>query len=383
MPVEVVLGQRRHHHDLRRPADVGGLEARRLHDPAVDVGRRLGVERRIARCCRPRSSRVPSAVGQRAGDRRRRALALGAGDAGDPRAVRLLQPQARGRRPGAAPPRATAIAASPYRLMPGLFTTTAQSPSAASAAGGSTSPARPPPARRGRSSTTTPAPPRARRGGAGWPGPRCPRPRRRRRRSGGQPTRRAVGIRVRDEGAAHRLGQGGGGHPSADHAGAQLAAQRAEHRAVAAVGSVAGQHRGGAALARRRRRTRTASRRRRGRAGSGTPAAGRAGRAARRRRTPSRSAARRQERGEDQVDEAALVALAAPVVEALRRVEVEGPVAAAERAVVPLEARRTARRSTARSRAAAARSTRVRRRGPRPARPGTRPRTPGSSTTGG
>src|SRR6202035_780330 len=41
-----------------------------------------------------------------------------------------------------------------------------------------------------------------------------------------------------------------------------------------------------------------------------------------------------QERGQDQVDEAALVAPAAPVVEPLGLVQVEGPVAAAERAVV-------------------------------------------------
>src|SRR6202167_4851998 len=45
----------------------------------------------------------------------------------------------------------------------------------------------------------------------------------------------------------------------------------------------------------------------------------------------------RQERGEDQVDEAALVALPAPVIEPARRIAVEGLVAAAERAVVLLE----------------------------------------------
>ena len=43
---------------------------------------------------------------------------------------------------------------------------------------------------------------------------------------------------------------------------------------------------------------------------------------------------RRHERGQDQVDEAALVALAAPVVEAAAGVDVKGPVTAAERAVV-------------------------------------------------
>src|SRR6185437_701756 len=40
------------------------------------------------------------------------------------------------------------------------------------------------------------------------------------------------------------------------------------------------------------------------------------------------------ERGQDQVDEAALVALPAPVVKAARGVDVKGPVAAAERPVV-------------------------------------------------
>ena len=68
----------------------------------------------------------------------------------------------------------------------------------------------------------------------------------------------------------------------------------------------------------------------------------------------------RQERGEDQVDEAALVAPPAPVVEPGGRVDREGPVAAAEDPVVALGERRTARPPRARCRGGAARSTRDR-----------------------
>ena len=102
-----------------------------------------------------------------------------------------------------------------------------------------------------------------------------------------------------------------------------------------------------------RRRTRTACCRARCPAGRGTcpparsvPGPGRP--AARgRRRSASRSAGG-HERRQDQVDEAALVAAAAPVIEAARRVDVERAVTAAERAVVLGEPRRTAGPPTAR-----------------------------------
>ena len=71
---------------------------------------------------------------------------------------------------------------------------------------------------------------------------------------------------------------------------------------------------------------------------------------------------RRHERGQDQVDEAALVALAAPVVEAAPGVDVKGPVTAAERAVVLRQVRRTAPPPTARCGRGARRSSRA---GPR------------------
>ena len=100
---------------------------------------------------------------------------------------------------------------------------------------------------------------------------------------------------------------------------------------------------------RRRPRTRTAwRRRRRSRGARGTGPARPGSSSGSRPPKIARRSAGGHERGQDQVDEAALVALAAPVVEPCGRVDVEGPVAAAERVVVLGELGEALRPPTAR-----------------------------------
>ena len=95
VPGEVVGVERRHRHDGRGGAGVGRLVARHLDDPVVDVGRGVGVVGRRAEVAADHD-RVSQTAQQVSGHRRRRALALGAGHAQDPRPVGLLQPQAQG-----------------------------------------------------------------------------------------------------------------------------------------------------------------------------------------------------------------------------------------------------------------------------------------------
>jgi hypothetical protein len=92
VPVEVVLAQRRHGDDGGTEDDVGGLVAGGLHDPPVDVLRRIGVPGGGAEVATQQHP-LTEPRGQVSGDRGRGALALGAGDAEDPVAVGLGQPQ--------------------------------------------------------------------------------------------------------------------------------------------------------------------------------------------------------------------------------------------------------------------------------------------------
>ena len=138
-------------------------------------------------------------------------------------------------------------------------------------------------------------------------------------------------IAVRNAMGAPRLQEGGGvGGRVVAQLGAQLRQETRRRRGLPAA------RRGPKRLGIRRcpRHTRTAWRRRRCRGGRGTaprwPGSAKAHR--RRRRLRARYAI--HERGEDEVDETALVATAAPVVEPLRGVLMKGAVAAAKGAVI-------------------------------------------------
>ena len=300
--------QRRHRHDRRRDGDVGGLVARHLDDPQSASAERR--DRRAARRCCRRPARRARAARAVAGDRGGGALALGAGDAHDPVAVDLLSHRPR--------PPTTATPAAVQRRDLGPVAADARGLDHDVAAGQRRR-ARPRPwpapagprARRpaGASSTSTGSTPSVA-SLARWRGPRRPRP----HTPTGRPARSAQEIVGR---VAHRARSGRRrGRSSASTAVGRAGRAPSRRRAPRSTGvSPAGPGRA-AASATAARHSSTSPTHSNGLASPDVPSS--ASNAASRPASASgsrppntaASAARVQERGEDQVDEAALVALA-------------------------------------------------------------------------
>src|SRR5690606_8750322 len=237
----------------------------------------------------------------------------------------------------ATPSRSSAATSGRSRLMPGVLTTTSQAASASSPPSPMARTGRPPrPPAGGWSSTSVGSTPRdSRRRMAAWPS--TPSPHTPTRRPGRSAQRSAGGVGIRDEVLTDRDEQRGD-VVGTRQAVAELVGQRPQDRGAGPVRPLDGEGDGGPALAD---------------LADALPGLQRPGRVDQaleageqvevvERLAPVEDGGQvvaGHERREDEVDERALVAPAAPAVEPLRRVDVEAPVAALEGPVVGAEVR--------------------------------------------